>query len=63
MSDLKDEAAKIAALLLGKRVHSVKRHTYGEILIEFDDGTRLFVNSHSNLEFSITGGQSDADDD
>ena len=59
MSDLDDEADKIAALLVGMRVRGIKRHRYGEVLIEFEDGTRLFVNSHSNLEFSITGGQSD----
>lgn len=52
---LDDEADKIAALLFEKRVRGIKRHRDGEILIEFDDGTRFFINSQSNLEFSITG--------
>jgi hypothetical protein len=35
----------------------VWRHRPGEVGIEFNDGTRLFVDSVSNgLDFSVTGG-------
>jgi hypothetical protein len=57
MVDLKDEAAKLTDLLRGKIVKVVTRHRSGELVIEFDDGTRLFVDNISEgLEFSVTGG-------
>jgi hypothetical protein len=58
MNDLEKEAAKISRLLKGKTVKIVRRHRVSEIMVEFDDGTRLFVNQDSDgLEFSITGGE------
>ena len=56
MSDLENEATKLTDLLKGKVVRTVRRHRFSEVMIEFDDGTRLFVNKTSEgLEFSITG--------
>lgn len=56
MEDLKDEAEKLTALLCGKRVKLVRRHRPEEVLIEFDDGTRLFVNKVAHgIELSVTG--------
>jgi molybdopterin-binding protein len=57
MVDLKDEAAKLTDLLRGKIVKVVRGHRSREVMIEFDDGTRLFVDNISDeLEFSVTGG-------
>jgi hypothetical protein len=57
MADLEDEAAKLTDLLRGKIVKVVRRHRLGEVVIVFDDETRLFVNNVSDgLEFSVTGG-------
>lgn len=56
MLELEVEATKLTDLLRGKTVKLVRRHRSGEVLIEFDDGTRLFVNNIPNgLEFSVTG--------
>jgi hypothetical protein len=53
--DLENEAAKLTELLRGKAVKLVRRHRAKEIMIEFDDGTRLFVDTVSEpLEFSVT---------
>ena len=58
MTDLEDEAKKLTDLLRGKVVKVVRRHRLGEVMIEFDDGTRLFVNNTSDgIEFSVTGGE------
>ncbi len=56
MADLEDEARKLTDLLRGKTVKVIRRHRLGEVMIEFDDETRLFVNNISDgLEFSVTG--------
>ena len=56
MADLEDEGRKLTDLLRGKTAKVVRRHRPGEVVIEFDDGTRLFVNNISDgLEFSVTG--------
>ena len=56
MTDLEDEATRLSDLLRGKVVTAVRRHRPDEILIEFDDGTRLYVDRNSGgLEFSVTG--------
>jgi hypothetical protein len=56
MMELEVEATKLTDLLRGKVVNVVKRHKSGEVLVEFDDGTRLFVNHIADgLEFSVTG--------
>jgi hypothetical protein len=42
--------------LRGKVVKLVRRHRPNDVLIEFEDGTRLFVdNVPSGLDFSVTG--------
>jgi hypothetical protein len=57
MTDLEKEAAQLTELLRGKVLRIVRRHRSDEILIEFEDGTRLFVNRISaGLEFSVTEG-------
>jgi hypothetical protein len=54
---LEDEAARLTDLLRGKVVKVVWRHRPKEVGIEFNDGTRLFVDAVSNgLECSVTGG-------
>jgi phosphoribosylglycinamide formyltransferase-1 len=54
--DLSAESSKISDLLRGKLIKHVYRHRIGEILIEFDDDTRLFINvDSSDLDLSITG--------
>jgi hypothetical protein len=53
------EAVKITDLLRGRTVRIARRHRKGELMIEFDDGTCLFVNvAAGDLDFSITGGVS-----
>jgi hypothetical protein len=57
MADLQNEAARLTDLLRGKAVKVVRRHRAREVVIEFDDGTRLFVDTVTDpLEFSVTGG-------
>lgn len=53
--DLEDEARHATELLSGKTVRSILRHRPNEVLIEFTDGARLFVDTPSEaLELSIT---------
>ena len=59
MDDLAREAEKATELLGGLTVRVVKRHRPSELLIEFTDGTRLFVNAEGEVELSITGGLSE----
>jgi hypothetical protein len=49
--------ARGTELLFGKTVVTFDYRREGhELFIEFDDGTRLFVNASGNLDVSITGG-------
>ena len=58
--DLADEATRATEMLRGKIVARIARHSEAEVLVEFTDGTRLFVDlSGSALELSVTGGPSD----
>ena len=53
--DLADEATRATEMLRGKIVARIDRHSEAEVLVEFTDGTRLFVDlSGSALELSIT---------
>jgi hypothetical protein len=63
-TDLEIEAAKIAGFLVGKYVRRVWRHRSSELVIEFDDGTALYVDWQPDrkLDFSITGGRLGGDD-
>ena len=55
--NLQQESERATALLKGKAVDRVKRHKQAELLVEFTDGTRLFVDARQDeLEISITGG-------
>jgi hypothetical protein len=51
---LETEAQRMTELLKGKVLKSCLRHNSDELVIIFKDGSRLFVNSKENLEFSIT---------
>lgn len=49
------EAKKATKFLLGKSVSRIWRHRPSEIVIEFKDGVRLFVDKNKfGLELSIT---------
>ncbi len=53
--DIETEAKKATELLKGKTVSKIIRHRKNEIVIEFTDGTILFVDSKTDsLELSIT---------
>ena len=53
---LDEESARATDMLVGKVVARVLRPTEGEVLLEFDDGTRLFVErSAGGVDLSVTG--------
>jgi hypothetical protein len=53
---LEDESTRATEMLSGKVVARVVRHRESEVLVEFTDGTRLFVDRRANgIELSITG--------
>ena len=53
---LEQESDRATQLLSGKVVARVVRHREAEVLVEFTDGTRLFVDcSGTGVELSITG--------
>lgn len=51
---LDKESARASSLLRGKVVQRIARHREQEVMIEFDDGSRLYVDSGARLEMSIT---------
>lgn len=52
---LAEESARATEMLLGKVVARVVRPKEGEVLVEFADGTRLFIDrSADGVELSIT---------
>ena len=54
-NDLHKEAAPATAMLQGKTVARVMRNRPGEVVIEFQDGTRVFIDrSETGVELSIT---------
>jgi hypothetical protein len=56
MADLENEAARLTELLRGKVIRAIRGHRSDEVLVEFDDGTRLYIDRSSDgLEFSVTG--------
>jgi hypothetical protein len=56
MQNLKEESIKATELLEGRKVQAVVRHKPSELLIQFTDGSRLFIDIHNEeLELSITG--------
>ncbi len=50
---LDEESARASELLVGKAVKAVVRHRDQEVLIEFHDGSRLYVDSVAPVELSI----------
>jgi hypothetical protein len=52
---LADEAARLESSLVGRSVKHVKQHREAELMIEFNDGTRLFIDwqPDRSLEFSL----------
>jgi hypothetical protein len=62
--DLSQEAQRMTELLVGKAVKIVRRHRRSELLVEFADGTRLFVDLiNGELDFSTTEGRSSESSD
>ncbi len=59
--DLDQEGERATERLKGKSVNRITRHRLAEVLIEFTDGTRLFVDAKGALELSITGQVDDED--
>ena len=58
---LPEEANDLTRLLSGKTVKLTRRHRASELMIEFTDGTCLFVNGDAaGLEFSVTCGKDKA---
>ena len=56
MADLDAEGEELTNLVRAKVVTVIRRHMAAEVLVEFEDGTRLFINSRlDGLEFSVTG--------
>lgn len=54
-SDLEREGQRLTELLAGKTIKAAKRHRETEIVLEFLDGARLFVDwTQKALEISIT---------
>ena len=53
--NLTAEARRMTKLLKGKVVTVCRRYRSEEVLIEFECGTRLFVNAKGEVEISITG--------
>ncbi|QJR13545.1 hypothetical protein [Usitatibacter palustris] len=53
------EGRRATKLLRGKTVAVVRRHRAGEILIEFTDHSRIFVDGEGELEISIAGTDDD----
>ena len=54
-SSLPEEDREATDLLRGSVVKRVVQHRPSEVLVEFDDGARLFVNAAGPVELSITG--------
>ena len=55
---LKNEEGRATELLQGKIVKKILRHRKEEVGIEFEDGTRFFIDWRENangLDLSITG--------
>lgn len=51
---LDEEAERLKELLSRKIVTTVYRHRANEIVVEFSDGSRMFVDASTALEISVT---------
>lgn len=57
-NQLEEEASQATSLLQGKVVTRVLRHRESEVLVEFSDGSRFFIDrSAHGVELSITVGR------
>jgi hypothetical protein len=52
--NLDEEGARATSLLRGKVVKRIARHREREVMIEFEDGSRIFADSETSLAVSIT---------
>ena len=52
---LDEEERRATEMLKGKTVKVVRRHRATEVVVEFSDETRLFVDAAGPLELSING--------
>lgn len=56
IDNLEEESVRATEMLAGKTVAFIRRHRPTEVLIEFTDGSRLFVDrADDGVELSITG--------
>lgn len=53
--ELDEESKNATELLKWKSVAAIFRNNETEVVIQFTDGARLFINSSIALELSITG--------
>lgn len=53
-NDLENEAVELNKLLKGKIIIECYRYDEGELVLILSDDTKLFVNSDSFLELSVT---------
>lgn len=51
---LQEEATGLERLLVGRVVTAIRRNRASEIVVEFDDGSRLLVDASSELSLSVT---------
>lgn len=51
---LNRESDRATTMVAGQRVRRVVRHNANEVSLEFEDGTRLYVDGRSPVEISIT---------
>ena len=58
MDDPTREARQATEILAGLKVRLVQRHRPSELLIEFENGTRLFIDAPGALDLPITEGLS-----
>jgi len=59
---LDEEGERATTLLKGKIVKRVIRFREQEVLVEFEDGTRLYADAPMPLELSVTEGPLSDDD-
>jgi hypothetical protein len=52
---LEEEAQRAIEMLAGRVVSNIRRYKSSEVLVEFADGARLFVDSTTSVELSIAG--------
>ena len=53
---LGQQGRRATRMLRGKAVAKIRRRRSREVMLEFQDGTRLYVDSASAVELSITEG-------